>query len=233
MNGYIINNKMKKTVFLLIMVALATTMYAQESYNKPEVPKFMLEVGFTPLQTETITLMGEQLRGTYLLNNKIGIRFGLGFATATANYDDKQANYTKESETISQFSLTPGIIYSFEGTNRLTPYVGFEFLLGTTSNKSTREVRTANNLVKTVTTNADGAFNTFGANLFTGFNYYFAQNIFVGVEVGLGVRNMSVKQQSVKITSDGSTTTRDTEEEIGALGVGLICNPSIRLGWAF
>ena len=224
---------MKKQVFLLIMVALATTMYAQESYNKPEVPKFSLEVGFTPLQTETITLMGEQLIGTYSLNNRIGIRLGLGFATATANYDDKQANYTKESANISQFSLSPGIVYSFIGTNRLTPYVGFELMFGSTSNKTTTEVRTANNLRKTVTTNADGAFNTFGANVFTGFNYYFAKNIFVGVEVGLGASNLSVKQQSVKVTSDGSTTTRDTDAEINAFGVGLICNPAIRLGWAF
>lgn len=225
---------MKKHVFILAMVALAATMYAQESYNKPETPKFALEVGFTPLQTtETITLMGEQIRGTYSINNKIGIRLGLGIASAKANYDDKQADYSKESAAISQFSITPGVIYSFIGTNRLTPYVGFELALGTTSNKNTTENRRGNVQVKTVSTNTDGAFNTFGANIFSGFNYYFAKNIFVGVEVGFGATNMAVKKQSVKITTDGSTTTHDTDEVVSAFGVGFICNPAIRLGWAF
>ena len=222
---------MKKYVYVLLMVALATTMNAQ-SY-KPETPKFSLEVGIMPFQSESAFLIDEQLRGILSLNDKISIRLGLGFGTVTTKEDDKQADYTKYNATTSQFSVTPGIIYSFEGTDRLTPFIGFELMLGSTSDKATLEQRRGNSLTKTVTTNADDALNTFGASIFTGFNYYFAQNIYVGVEAGLGIISASVKKQSIKRTSDGSTTTFDTEEERGASGIGLMCNPAIRLGWAF
>ena len=162
---------MKKYVFVLIMIILATTMYAQESYNKPDNSKFSLEVGFMPFQSESVFLMGEQLRGTLSLNDQIGIRLGLGFASATEKEDDKQADYTKETATISQFSITPGVIYSFTGTNRLTPFVGFELMLGVTSNKTTIEERLGNDRIrKTVITNSNSPLNTFGANFLAGFN---------------------------------------------------------------
>ena len=225
--------EMKKYVCLLIVVALATTMNAQESYNKPDDSKFSLEIGIMPFQYESAFLIGEQLRGILAINDNISLRLGVGFGTAKETEDDKQADYTKSTTTTSQFSVSPGIIFSFAGTNKLTPFVGFEVMVGSTSNQITQEQRRGNSLTKTVITNADSPINTFGANVFTGFNYYFAKNIYVGVEAGIGVINISEKKQSIKITSDGSTTTRDTEAEVGAIGFGIVCNPAIRLGWAF
>lgn len=215
------------------MVALATTIYAQENYNKPDNSKFSLEVGFTPFNSESVILMGEQIVGTYSINDKIGIRLGLGFASETETSDNKQTNYTKRTATSTNFSITPGVKFSFAGTNKLSPYIGFEFLFGTQMRETTLERKQGDDLIKTVTTNADYPINTFGADAFTGFNYYFAKNIFVGIEIGIGANTYSVKKQSVKTTTNGATTTLDTEAESGAFTFGFMCNPAIRLGWSF
>jgi len=236
---------MKKILFAFAMFAATMAVSAQETVVnveetvvvatqegsfKPEVGTFQVEVGFAPLQVNSVFLQGGQLKVAYSVNEKFGVRLGLGFGTYTETEDDKAEEWTKTTESTSRFSLAPGVTYSFEGTNKLAPYVGAELTFATTSNKNTVERKSG---YKSVTKNSGSPLNTFGVGVFTGFNYYFAKNLFVGVEVGIGTEFSSVKNRSVEVTNNGETTTTEDKSESGSFNFRAYANPALRLGWAF
>ncbi len=207
-----------------------TVMVAPDQNFKPDEGAFQLEVGIAPLEINAVSLQGGQLKGSYSLNENFGVRLGLGFGMNKHTTDSKEEEWIKTTESTSRFTIAPGVTYSFDGTNKLTPYVGAEILIATTSNKSTYETKSG---YKSVTKNAGSPFNTFGFGLFTGFNYYFAKNLFVGVEIGIGVDFENVKNESVEITENGTTTTEESKAERDSFHFSAYANPSLRLGWAF
>lgn len=211
----------------------------QESTNtassyKPEEGSFMMEVGFAPFHTmkegstndELVNLQGGLLRGVYVLTDNLQLNLGFGLSIYKT-VDDNGAtgdNWTKSTSRIALFTINPGLNYVFDGTDKLAPFIGGELEFGITSTKQTNESERA----KTITKNENG-FNTFGAAAVSGFNYYFAKNIFIGAEVKLGVEMVTNKKVSVE--SDGKTTT--TENKAHAVSFSPQAVPSLRLGWAF
>ncbi|MDR0683482.1 MAG: porin family protein [Dysgonamonadaceae bacterium] len=227
---------MKKYLLVLVMALIsASVINAQESY-KPGAGSFSLEVGFSPFAANgsAISLPSGSLTGIYSLNDAIAIRLGLGFSQTSASTDDK-TNKIKGSYSETEFSITPGIVYSFAGTAKLTPYAGAEFLIGSTGSFGERESNYgSNNSSKTTRTNMDlngdrFGINTFGIGVFTGFNYYFAKNLYIGAEVGLGYTSVSLKDGEI---TQGTTATK-YENESTASAIGFHATPTLRLGWAF
>ena len=225
-----------KKVLLATMLVAAVAVNAQSF--KPEVGKFGMEVAVSGLTD--IDLQGGALVGTYSFSENIGFRLGLGFnsTSTTSDNGDSGAALRKFELSINQFTIAPGIVYSFAGTEKLTPYVGAEFLLGSTSNKITATRGTASGNHVETTENINGnmfginfeALNTFGFNVFTGFNYYFAKNLYIGAECGLGI--VSVSEKNWKITETG-VDNQEGKDKNGGFGMGVGCNTSLRLGWAF
>ena len=213
--------------------------HAQESY-KPEAGSFGVEVAFSPLSGMVDFQQGlqydnniaGQIKLSYSLNDKMGIRLGLGFGTSSLKTDNGKSGddlrITENSRT--NFSFLPGFTFSFEGTEKLAPYVGAELAFGSCSLKEISEV----GKVKTTTTNRGSLFNTFGFNVFTGFNYFFAENLYVGVEAGIGFDSQKFKNEEISVTGDPgwvkpeeSTTSRSNST------FGFKVNPILRLGWSF
>ncbi|MDR1730401.1 MAG: porin family protein [Prevotellaceae bacterium] len=207
-----------------------TVVMAPEESFKPEEGSFAVEVGFAPLQFNSVSLQGGQLKASYSLNEQLGVRLGVGFGINNEFSDNKEEEWTKTTNTISEISVTPGVTYSFEGTNKLAPYIGAELLLATTSDKETVETKSG---YKRVTKNENSPFNTFGLGIFTGFNYYFAKNLYLGVEVGIGAKFKNLKNESDEITENGTTTTEENKSENGSFNFSAYANPALRLGWAF
>lgn len=206
---------------------------------KPEEGSFMMEVGFAPFHSvivddeagtrtngSLVNLQGGLLRGVYVLTDNLQLKLGFGLSIFKDVDDNGETGdaWHKSTNRISIFSVCPGINYVFDGTDKLAPYIGGELGFGIYSTKVTDE--SENN--KTITKN-QGGFNTFGVAAVSGFNYYFAKNIFIGAEVKLGVDMRTDKKLSVE--NDGRTTT--TETKVHSLNFQPQAVPSLRLGWAF
>jgi len=224
---------MKKYLLGFAMLIATTAVNAQEGSFKPAAGSFNLEVGFNPF---TVSQLGQngfylqdgQIKAGYAINDNIGVRLGLEFNLLSNKQNNGESGNAliETKNSTSAITFVPGVTYSFAGTNKLTPYVGAEFLFGTTSNTNTVTVGST----KTVTKNYSPAFNTFGFDIFSGFNFYFAQNLYIGAEVGLGIKSTSYKKSSVETTGSPKVESKDSNKDFS---FGFYANPSIRLGWAF
>jgi hypothetical protein len=205
---------------------------AQES-NKPGIGSFLLETGFSPFSSDgSIQLQEGQVRGVYMTSDNVGLRFGIGFMSESASSDNGLSgdDWAKSSESASELTFSGGLMRFLPGSEKLSPYIGFEAFIATASNRVTQEAKD----YKMVMRNADSPLNCYGANLFSGFNYYFAKTIYFGAEINLSLKSYSVKQSKTETTIDGSKETLEPVKDKFRTGsFGLSCNPYIRLGWAF
>ncbi|MDR1408658.1 MAG: porin family protein [Tannerella sp.] len=227
---------MKKIFIVLAVVTVGViTSSAQDGSVKPGKGSFSLEAGFSPFSVtgENIQLHGGQIRAIYSVTDKVGIRLGLGFGVEMVSNDNGQSgdDWRKTTGNFSNISFTPGIIYNFSGTDRLTPYIGGELIFATSSANDVEESRDS----KTVTRNLseDGLFNTFGLGLFSGFNYYLARNLYAGAELGLSLKSYSLKNTVIEATNNGQTQTMEPKDKASLTSLGTVCTPAIRLGWVF
>ncbi len=200
---------------------------------KADPGSFMAEIGFAPMNGtyEDINLIGGQIKGIYVLSEKIELKLGVGFGLSKEASENGMVGdeWEKESTRVSSFSINPGFNYTFEGTKKLEPYVGAEVGFGLTASKEVRE--TVNS--KVVRKNVITGLNKFEVLALAGFNYFFAKNIFVGAEFGLGL-GVDVKKGSyVETTTNGSVNKAETVDEAHSVEFSPMVTPTIRLGWAF
>ena len=209
-----------KKILLAIMLVAAVAVNAQGF--KPEVGKFGVEVAVSGLTD--VGLQGGKLVGTYSFTDAIGVRLGLGIQSVGTKFDNGEANASKMllEGSSSGFIIAPGLVYSFAGTERLTPYVGAEITFSSTSNKSTTTLGTT----ETITENANNPYSKFGFNVFAGFNYYIAKNLYLGAECGLGLASTSYKNEKV-------TGVAESKFERSESTFGVNVTPALRLGWSF
>jgi len=224
----------------VLFAASVVAVYAQESY-KPEIGSFGVEVAFSPLEGLVDLQQGlqydnniaGQFKAFYSLNDKVGIRLGLGFGTASSKTNNGKSgdDLYKTSNSRNSFSILPGLTYSFEGTARLTPYAGVELAIGRCSSESITE----EGKVKTTITNYAGTlFNTFGFNVFTGFNYFFAKNLYIGIEAGIGFDSQKFKNPETKVKGDPNWKEPEKSKRSSSNSTfGFKVNPDLRLGWSF
>ncbi len=190
---------MKKALFLAASLFVAAFANAQEENAanagvKPESGSFSVEVGFCPFQSESVNLENGRLNAAYSINDNWSVRAGLGFGASTTDNGVETKKNT--------FSFAPGVVYGFAGTEKITPYVGGELVLRKSSEK----------VADKKTSDIFG----FGVQAFTGMNYYFTKNAYVGVEFGIGFNSQ-----------------KDDESDAKSSEFKAYAQPAVRLGWAF
>ena len=241
---------MKRHLLAILLFAAATVVNAQEESLKPDAGSFSLEIGFSPFGrggNPSIYLPMGNLTGILSVSEKFSVRLGLGLSHFSETYDngieqnsDDWWGWYKATASQTVFSIAPGFSYSFKGTKRLTPYVGAEFRFITASTKYEEKERNSRytelNEYEMEGGIFDGSypFNGYGLNAFSGFNYYFSKNIYLGAEVGIGFLYMQNKKSVIEMdNNNGSISKEETKEKYGITGFNLYANPQIRLGWAF
>jgi len=176
--------------------------------------------------------IGGQFRVSYFLNDNMALRLGLGFGTASYKFDNGEtgSNLEKGTESTTFFAILPEFVYSFHGTARLAPYVGAGIAFGSASNKSVDE----DGDVKVTVKNTGDMFNTFGFNVFTEFNYFIAENLYLGVEAGIGFSTMNFKHSEITVEGvPGWTAPEPSKHKESISTFGFKVNPILRLGWVF
>ncbi len=135
--------------------------------------------------------------------------------------DDNPNDLTYSKSGGFDLSIRPGIEKHFDGTNRLSPYVGAALNVDYSSSTMTEEYWSPNSQALLVDANPDNDFNNhdvweqktkdgsfgFGLAGLAGMDFYFADNIYLGVEFGFGLN----------FTSMGATKYTSSDDDAWAL----------------
>lgn len=98
----------------------------------------------------------------------------------------------------------------FDGTDRLSPYVGAELVFGIGRNSIEREffggnsaTAVAENFAVFSLTRTEGT-TTVGLNALAGVDYYIADNLYLGAEIGFGLQRTTLRDVEVEVSDDNA-----------------------------
>jgi len=186
---------MKKLLILVSAVALSGTIFAQKAGSDNP---FSLE-GAMNVSKEGVSWAAPNLRMRYFIQDNLALRLTLGrdavssTSTETSTVYDSTGNATTTTSevttknSIMNFGLAAE--YHLAGTDRMSPYFTAGFNVG---NDTRTEI------------------SSFGLNLGAGIDYYVAENIYLGLELGFNYNS-----------ADGTKTS------------GFAGGSAVRMGWRF
>ena len=187
-----------------------------------------------------VTWTAPSVRARYFVQENIAVRasLGLGDGLGTAKSESytfyQNANGTGATGTseISRLSWNAQIggEYHVKGTDRMSPY----FMLGINfgSGSSTRTTTDSDGTVYAagVKTETNGGFSMFGMQLGAGMDYYVAENIYVGLELGISYNSYSYDATATKVNGNAANYTPEYSKSFLSTAAG---NSAVRLGWRF
>ena len=193
---------MKKLMILVSAVALSGTMFAQKAGSDNP---YSLE-GAMNVSKDGVSWAAPNLRMRYFIKDNLALRLTVGrdgssvtttVPASTSTVTDTAGNTTTTTIPASEVTTKNSIMnfglaaeYHLPGTDRMSPY----FTAGFNTGKDSRN-----------------DFSTFGLNVGAGIDYYVAENIYVGLELGFNYTS-----------TDGSSSS--------SLGNAA---SALRMGWRF
>lgn len=238
---------MKKVFVLFASICLSIGSFAQTPVATVEASDLMPSDGNNAFSLEVllgqsfgggsslVTSPGVKLR--YFVQDNMAIRFGLSYfsylsqdvATENADGSGEQGTYNSWN---SNFRTKVGFEYHFGETNRLSPYVGIDGIIGFGNMRMEGTNYNSGSYALGYNTNSENKTFTYGTNILAGIDFYIAKNLYLGAEFGYGLEWMIDKEGTNSINDNGTETTWTTPKEVsrqfgfGALG-------GLRLGWRF
>jgi len=182
-------------------------------------------------------------RVRYFLGDNLAIRVGLGFSSRSqTNKDYENPDGTggvgEEKETYTTFQLLPGAEYHFTGGEKLSTFAGAYLLFGFSSAKTTRTNYNGGAYQANFSQTVDGQ-STFGRKgtsiglgLYSGFDWYFVEKLYLGVEWGLLLSSTSQSDVVTTTSAGGITTVTKTAGGKG-FQFGVQALGALRLGYQF
>ena len=224
---------MKKLSLLVGGLVMSTMVLAQ----KPDAGTPLSLEGQLGWNASTLSFQAPSIRLRYFLQDNIAVRATIGLAnnkTVDNHYElannggsvGEEINFTKG------WNAAIGAEYHFAGTDRLSPYAGLDVMFG--GGNTGAEWTNYNGVGYLVDyTRVDEAKRgMFGVNVVAGTDYYFAENFYLGLELGLGFSSSSTKEAISTVTTGGVTTeTKSADGKSSFFGNNAI--GTFRLGWRF
>ena len=134
--------------------------------------------------------------------------------------------------------IKPGFEFHCSQLDKLSPYVGIEIPIGFGSwSEDIDDVGDPWGFGSLYYSDSTQSYQTmgqssFGINVVFGADWYFAQNLYMGAEFGLGWQSTTYKEGEMTITNHGNETSLTTpESKSSALGNNFI--GGVRCGWRF
>lgn len=183
----------------------------------------------------------------------------VAYNAALDAYNHSKDDYVSEGGV--NFGLAAGYENHFAKVGRLDLFAGAEIGFNLNTWKQTSETATPFN------TNAETGFSSwknlkttskggtvtgttvtpysyfeFGANLFTGADFYITKNLYVGAEIGLNIKTRAygdvettIDAPEATFLTTGATRTVTTKYEAnhGSFNLYFAAKPALRLGWTF
>ena len=143
----------------------------------------------------------------------------------------------KSYTTVYGISIMPGTEKHFDVSDRISPYIGVQAILGYKHTKYTEEYESGDDIETVSIINSDngGAGNGYfklGAGIFTGVDYYFVKRFYVGVEMGLRLEYFTLLNSKKIYSADSDLNKESSHGHIIRLTPGMATG-NIRLGWTF
>lgn len=241
---------MKKLLLSLSIACLGLAAQAQDF--KPAKGNVTTEFGLTGgLNDAKFELDNALLRFRYFVKSDLAIRAGFSINTKndTENVyglpntpEADKVGYIKNNST--DFMINLGVEKHFAGTDRLSPYVGADFLIGNSSRSASTENSDGSDYVEGDHIEIKGMNNlgggtpeissfNIGLRAVIGADYYIAKHLYLGAEAGLGFISNKGGKVTITETSGGVTDTQTVKSAGKNLGINTSVVSAIRIGFVF
>jgi hypothetical protein len=227
---------------------------SQSSEYKPSKGTVTTEVGFNGgiisgfELKNTTTVAQPALKFRYFLKDNLALRLGF---SATRDVTKSTPNITVTNTpgpspapsttsvtsfgSSTFFGINLGAEKHFEGSERLSTYVGADLLIGSTRNFQEVTASPSGDFqsAKNVNTGGKEANFSIGLGLVTGADYYIAKKLYLGVELGLAMVSKK-KKDTVETTKAGPNTVETTISDSDSdFKLNTQLNGGIRIGYQF
>ena len=223
-----------------VVMACIATAQAQTQY-RPAGGEKNLELMFAPLGGSPVSMAGIKFRkfGSATSAMRLGVFVGFENKTTILQVEDSPNNLSelKKKESSFTIAIQPGIEKHMTGTDRLSPYIGGYVDLSFVSKNKKTDSQLPNNKVGYL--QEKGGDLGLGLNAVAGFDYYFAQSLYLGSELGFGIAAkmpMKNKTETLALNADGAEVTTNgdsTKDNVSSIQLGPNVVGQLRLGWLF
>ncbi len=223
-------------------LTLSGTMFAQKPAS--DDAHYSLE-GLANLNTTNgMSWTAPSLRLRYFVNENIAARIQYGFGgdgssvattpsteshTYHENPDGTGATGTQEIKR-GAYNLQLGAEYHLKGTEKMSPYFALGINLGGGSYDETWTNSDGASYVSGLNATVAGGYSSFGVSLGAGFDYYIAENLYVGLEMNLSRSNVSYDAGVVTVGGVVAGYEHAYTESYTNIGAA---HGSVRIGWRF
>lgn len=229
---------MKRLAIFVGALVLSTTTFAQKATS--ENP-FSLEGSINLNTGNGLAWQSPTIRARYFINDNIAARVELGIGDGLGTPMSESYSFNEPlgsgSGTLEinrmSWNAQVGAEYHLSGTDRMSPYfaLGVNFGTGSATGETVDSDGTA--YVMGLNTSQEGKNSMFGAALAAGMDFYVFENIYVGVELGIGFAKYTAGEVTTTVEIGGvSTSTVDPSSSSSYMRTGA-GNAAVRLGWRF
>ncbi|MBN2612417.1 MAG: hypothetical protein JXB00_12735 [Bacteroidales bacterium] len=252
---------MKRTLIILLTLFSALNLKSQDTL-KAKTGSFSTELNVNLFQGElSFNNSVNQVKLRFFDRNDRCYRFGFMFNTESQNetseyiYNTTPREYNYKSN-IYELALSLGREKHFNGTRRLSPFIGFDITFTDSWTKYIDEdeymkLTYTNVILKTdMVETSQGYYSTtsignranysFGLNFLTGFDFYISKHLYLGYEFNLGGKYTVYKKmeldKEIKSTSSSSyypSLTIPDESSANEFNFGPSLMNGIRVGYIF
>lgn len=234
---------MKKLSLLIGGIILSSAVMAQKPTDgAPMSLEGQLGLGFGT--GSGVTFSSPAIRFRYWVTENIAARVTFGVDNTTNNFtvnngpDLDSANGTYKTMD-NNWTASLGGEYHFAGTDRLSPYAGVDISFGGGTDKTEGTDASGPATYNAgYTEETSTPYSTFGFSLVAGTDYYFAENFYVGLELGLYWMSTTLKEGEFTVDdtnpgpSASSTGIMREEDKFSDLNT-MAPTGNFRLGWRF
>ncbi|MEN9972818.1 MAG: hypothetical protein RIS20_1165 [Bacteroidota bacterium] len=228
---------MKKFMIFVSALTLSGTMFAQKATTDNP---FSLEGLVNYDATNGMNWNAPTLRLRYFATDQIAGRFQLGFGDGTPTPSSESHTYyqnangtgatgTKEIKR-GAYNLQLGAEYHLAGTEKMSPYFALGVNLGGGKYDETWTNSDGTSYVSGLNATVTGGYSTFGVSLGAGFDYYIAENLYVGLEMNFS--KSSVSYDAGVVTVGGAVAGYEPAYKESFTSIGA-AHGAVRIGWRF
>jgi len=229
---------MKKLAILVGAIVLTSSAFAQRPTDSNP---FSLEGGLS-INSLSNTFSAPSLRLRYFAAENIAVRLGIQYnsSKSTDNYYGLNSVFVPTADStgtdMNKASMTwisIGGSYHFSQLERLSPYVALDIMIGMGSTNEEWTDYDGTGFAKGQSATLTSKSSGMGVGIGAGFDYYFAENVFIGAELGMTYMSSNDKGGTWSSTIGGVTTSGDMLTTGKSSSFGNSANAAIRLGWRF
>ena len=234
---------MKKLMIFVGALTLTGSLFAQKPAS--DDARYSLE-GLANLNTtDGMSFAAPSLRLRYFATDNIAARVQFGFGgdgSSVVNVPSSEsytyyenADGTGATGTVdiarSQWNLGLGAEYHLTGTDKMSPYFSAGINIGAGSSEETWANSDGDAYSAAITdASITGGFSSFGWGLGAGFDYYVADNLYMGLELNL--TSTSINNDPTNITVMGTAAGFVPGNTMTYTNIGA-AHGSVRIGWRF